>query len=402
MNQPPIDPRRARLALYGLVAASFADALGATMVLPVLPLFLRQEGASFTEIGLVAAAFWAAGLVVGYPMGRLSDHLGRKRLIVGSQVVYALATAAFALTPSPLWFLILRALQGAAAGAASVLAMAAVADVVAPERRGRAYGSLTGANMTGTIVGPLIGSTLFSISVGLTFLASAGVALVVGLIVALTLPGRSASLAHTVSVRLGSEIWRNRAILGILLASAALGLLIGMYDTVWSLLMHARHASDFEIGLSFTLFGLPFAVGSWPAGWLADRLDNRWLIAVSLVAGAGFAIAYPFLPSPAWLIGLGVFEGIFTVTGAPARLAMLSRQVRPEAMGQVQGIYGSFQVGGAAVAAAFAGALFGAGIPLPFVVTAAAMLLAALCLLPLWHGVEGRPSSRLDPVAQDG
>lgn len=402
MNQPPIDPRRARLALYGLVSASVADALGATMVLPVLPLFLRREGASFTEIGLVAAAFWAAGLVVGYPIGRLSDRLGRKRLIVGTQVVYAVATAAFALTPSPLWFLILRAIQGAAAGAASVLAMAAVADVVAPERRGRAYGSLTGANMAGTIVGPLIGSTLFSISVGLTFVASGSVALLVAAIVAATLPNKSLSAGRSASMRLGAAVWRNRAVLGILVSSVALGLLIGMYDTVWSLLMHARHASNFEIGLSFTLFGLPFAVGSWPAGRLADRLDNRWLIALSLVAGAGFAIAYPFVPSPEWLIGLGAFEGVFTVAGAPARLAMLSRQVRPEVMGQVQGIYGSCQVGGAALAAAFAGALFGAGMPLPFVVTAAAMLLAALCLLPLWHGVEGRPSSRLEPAAQDG
>ena len=391
MNPPVLDPRRARLALFGLVGASFADALGATMILPVVPLFLRQAGASYAEIGLVAAAFWGAGLLVGYPIGRLSDRLGRKRLLVISQVVYAAATATFALSPSPLWFLALRALQGGAAGAANVLAMAAVADVVVPERRGRAYGSLTGAYMTGTIVGPLIGATLFTLSVALTFLASALVALAVGVIIAATLPGRAAVVAARVPLRLGAAVWRNRAVLGILLASAALGLLIGMYDTLWSLLMHARHATDFEIGLSFTLFGLPFALGSWPAGWLADRVDNRWLVFISLVAAAAFAATYPFLPSPGWLIGLGVFEGIFTVTGAPARLAMLSRQVRPDEMGSVQGIYGSVQVGASAVASALAGALFGIALPLPFVATAAVMLLAALGLWPLWRGVQGRP-----------
>ncbi len=399
LNSPAIDPRRARIALYGLVGASFADALGATMILPVVPLFLRQDGASYAEIGLVAAAFWGAGLLVGYPVGKLSDRLGRKRLMVGSQLVYALATAAFALTPSPLWFLILRALQGAAAGAANVLAMAAVADVVPHERRGRAYGSLTGANMTGTIVGPLIGATLFTLSVGLTFLASASVALVVGAIIAATLPGRAAASVQGLAGRVGPVIWRNRAILGILLSSAALGALIGMYDTLWSLLMHHRHATDFEIGLSFTLFAIPFALGSWPAGWLADRLDNRWLIGTSLVAGAAFAATYPFLPSPAWLIGLGVFEGIFTVTGAPARLAMLSRQVRPEAMGVVQGIYGSTQVGAAAVSAVLAGWLFGIGVPIPFLATAAVMVLAAFGLVPLWHGVEGRPRRRIRGAA---
>lgn len=396
MNSPAIDPRRARLALYGLVGASFADALGATMILPVLPLFLRHGGASYAEVGLVTAAFWAAGLVVGYPIGRISDRLGRKRLIVASQVVYAVATAAFALSPSPIWFVVLRAFQGGAAGAANVLAMAAVADVVPHERRGRAFGSLTGANMTGTIVGPLIGSTLFAISVGLTFVASALVALVVAGILAFTLPRRVAATHHEPG-HVPFAIWRNRAILGILVASTALGLLIGMYDTLWSLLMHARHATDFEIGLSFTLFALPFALGSWPAGWLADRIDNRWLIGVSLVAAAGFATTYPFLPSPFWLIGLGIFEGIFTVTGAPARLAMLSREVRPQDMGRVQGIYGSVQVGASALAAIVAGSLFGVAIPLPFVVTAAAMMVGAASLVWLWHGVDGKPARR--PVA---
>ena len=394
MNSPAIDPRRARLALYGLVGASFADALGATMILPVLPLFLRHGGASYAEVGLVTAAFWAAGLVVGYPIGRVSDRLGRKRLIVASQLVYALATAAFAFSPSPLWFVVLRAVQGGAAGAANVLAMAAVADLVPHERRGRAYGSLTGANMTGTIVGPLIGSTLFAISVGLTFVASAAVALVAGAILAFTMTRRRAVAAHPAAAHARVAIWRNRAVLGILVASMALGLLIGMYDTLWSLLMHARHASDFEIGLSFTLFALPFAVGSWPAGWLADRLDNRWLVGVSLVAAAGFAATYPFLPSPFWLIGLGIFEGIFSVTGAPARLAMLSRMVRPEDMGRVQGIYGSVQVGASALAAIVAGSLFAISIPLPFVVTATAMMLAAATLVWLWRGVDGRPVRR--------
>ncbi|MHB8324114.1 MAG: MFS transporter, partial [Candidatus Dormibacteria bacterium] len=101
-------------------------------------------------------------------------------------------------------------------------------------------------------------------------------------------------------------------------------------------------------------------------------------------------------PSPFWLIGLGIFEGIFTVTGAPARLAMLSREVRPQEMGRVQGIYGSVQVGASALAAIVAGSLFGIAIPLPFVVTAAAMLLAAASLVWLWWGVDGRPVRHAD------
>ncbi|HVA90069.1 MAG TPA: MFS transporter, partial [Chloroflexota bacterium] len=141
-------------------------------------------------------------------------------------------------------------------------------------------------------------------------------------------------------------------------------------------------------------------IGSWPAGWLADHFDNRWLIGTSCLASGCFAVAYPFLPSPAWLIGLGIFEGIFTVTGAPARLAMLSRQVHSSQMGRVQGVYGSAQVGAAAVAAMASGSLFGVGIALPFIATAIAMWLAAVVLVPLWRGVDGHPVSAHPTVTE--
>ncbi|HEY6539049.1 MAG TPA: MFS transporter [Candidatus Dormibacteraeota bacterium] len=391
MTSSAVDLRRARLALWGLVAATVADAFGATMILPILPLFVRHAGASYAEVGLVTAVFWAAGLAVRYPVGKLSDRIGRKNLILISQVVYAAATAAFALSPSPLWFIILRAVQGAAAGAATVLALAAVADFVPAERRGRAYGSLTGANMAGTVVGPLVGAALFQVSLAATFLASAATAVVVAAVILATLPRVSPAARPAVAEPSPTALWRDPIIQGVTIASTAVGLLIGMYDTVWSLLMHVRHATDLEIGLSFTLFALPFVLGSWPAGWLADHVDNRWLVGISALASGCFAIVYPFLPSPAWLIGLGVFEGIFTVTGTPARLAMLSRRVHPSQMGSAQGLYGSAQVGAAAVASLVAGSLFGVGIPLPFLTTAIAMWISALVLVPLWHGVDGRP-----------
>jgi MFS family permease len=392
MSSSSIDPRRARLALWGLVAATVVDAFGATMILPILPLFVRHAGGSYAEVGLVTAVFWAGGLAVRYPVGRLSDRIGRKGLILGSQVVYAAATAAFALSPSPLWFVVLRAVQGAAAGAATVLATAAVADFVPPERRGRAYGSLTGANMAGTVVGPLIGAALFQVSIAATFLASAFTGLVVAAVILFTLPAISPTVHLDESLPHPASLWRDPIIQGVTITAAAVGLLIGMYDTVWSLLMHVRHATDLEIGLSFTLFALPFAIGSWPAGWLADHMDNRWLIGGSALASGCFAITYPFLPNPAWLIGLGVFEGIFTVTGFPARLAMLSRRVHPSQMGRVQGLYGSAQLAASAVASLIAGSLFGVGVPLPFIGTAVAMWLAALVLVPLWRGVDGRPN----------
>ncbi|MGC2192650.1 MAG: MFS transporter, partial [Candidatus Dormiibacterota bacterium] len=229
MSSSAVDPRRARVALWGLVAATAVDSLGATMILPILPLFVRHAGASYAEVGVVTAVFWAAGLAVRYPVGKLSDRIGRKGLILVSQLVYAAATAAFAVSPSPVWFIVLRAIQGAASGAATVLALAAVADFVPHERRGRAYGSLTGANMAGTIVGPLIGSALFEVSLAATFLASAFAALMVAVVILASLPAVSPSHQAAETERAPIALWRDPIIVGVTIASTSVGLLIGMY-----------------------------------------------------------------------------------------------------------------------------------------------------------------------------
>jgi hypothetical protein len=180
--------------------------------------------------------------------------------------------------------------------------MAAVADFVPVERRGRAYGSLTAANMGGAIAGPLIGASLFQVSLAATFLASAFTALVVTGVIAISLPRLRPAVLSSNAERPTLSLWRDPIIVGVTIASTAVGILIGMYDTVWSLLMHARHATDLEIGLSFTLFALPFTLGSWPAGWLADHMDNRWLIGISsLAAGCLFRNHLP-LPSQSGLV----------------------------------------------------------------------------------------------------
>ncbi len=137
-------------------------------------------------------------------------------------------------------------------------------------------------------------------------------------------------------------------------------------------------------------------------GRTADQAQRLVDEALALEAAGCFAIVYPFLPNPAWLIGLGVFEGIFTVTGAPARLAMLSRRVHPSQMGRAQGLYGSAQVAAAAIAAMAAGSLFGVGIALPFIATAIAMWVAAALLVPLWRGVDGHPLATRPPVVAPG
>jgi len=64
---------------------------------------------------------------------------------------------------------------------------------------------------------------------------------------------------------------------GALVAASAGGLVIGVYEACWSLLMHAHHASTLQIRLSWTIFCLPFVALSGFGGWLADHANRRYI-----------------------------------------------------------------------------------------------------------------------------
>ena len=109
-------------------------------------------------------------------------------------------------------------------------------------------------------------------------------------------------------------LWRNRSFLGVALGYAPTGVIIGVYEVCWSLLLHLKGATAWQIGFSWTLFAIPFAAMSLPGGWLVDHFDRRYLAAGSTLLSAGFAATYPFIHSIWLLIGLGSLEA------APSRL----------------------------------------------------------------------------------
>src|SRR4051794_4097774 len=97
-------PHRMLLALAGgdaavartltaLVAAVFVQGIGASAVLPLLPLFLRGHGTSDAAVGAVMASFFVAGVLTQYVAGHLSDRSGHRQVIVGGLVLYAAASA---------------------------------------------------------------------------------------------------------------------------------------------------------------------------------------------------------------------------------------------------------------------------------------------------------------------
>jgi MFS family permease len=327
--------------------------------------------------------------------------------MIGGLVVASLAIAAFALPLSIGWLIALRFVQGLGAAAFRPGSRAVVADLVPEGERGIAYGWLAGADMAGLIVGPALGGVLAVFGRATVFEATGLALLLAALVVALALGRQRDSI--TVEPGSGPLILGDRlragvaAVRGLVMLSMGIGFLYGVYNVVWSLFMKSIGATDWEVGLSFSLFALPLVLTAPIAGWASDRLDRRWLSAGSTASTALIAPIYPLLHSVPAVIGVGVLEATTTAFAEPAINAFLMSAVAPDQRGRAAGTVGTAETAAKAVGALIGGGLFGLGVWVPFVISSVVGLALILWGIPSLRaaGADMHPRSAL-MVAERG
>ncbi len=381
---------RADRLVLTLAITVFIEWLSAGAFLPLFPVYLTNHGASGAVIGLTMGSFFVAGVFFQYPAGQLADRTSRRKVLIGGQVLYAIATAGYLVTTAPGAIIALRFTQGIGAGASEVAALSIVATVVAPQRRGRAFSTIYGAQLSGTVVGPLIGAVFGLAHMRALFVVTA-VMSVVATIPVLLRPELSHQDPSTAHRQRGprQRLVVPKAAIGALFVAGALGLVIGVYDSSWSLLLHARGASNAVINLSWVLFSLPFVAATRPAGWLADHRDRKVLAIGAVLLEVSFCMTYPFVASVVLLLVLGAVEATVLATALPSAQSMLTEHVAEGQQGRIQGLYSTCQMAATAVAAMAAGSLFSIRIWLPFVTMAAVALVFVLAIAYSWRGVNG-------------
>ncbi len=212
---------------------------------------------------------------------------------------------------------------------------ATVGETVPAPQQGRADGALFGSRTVGLAIGPAIGGLVGISAMRWLFLAAAVASLLACVPMLLAVPRSAPRRTHLAAPRV--VLWRDKSVLGVSLGYAAAGVVIGVYEVCWSLLLHLRGASAWQIGISWTLFAVPFAAMSFPGGWLVDHFDRRYLAGGSTVVSAGFAGAYPFLHSVWLLIGLGSAEAAMVAIAGPALAAQLAHSVPSRQLGRAAG-----------------------------------------------------------------
>ena len=120
------------------------DVLGLTIILPLLPFYAEKFGASPSVVGLLVSTYALCQLIAGPILGRMSDHMGRRPLLLVSQMGTFIGFLILAYA-NALWIIFLsRVIDGLTAGNLS-LAQAYISDVTKPEDRAKSFALIRGS-----------------------------------------------------------------------------------------------------------------------------------------------------------------------------------------------------------------------------------------------------------------
>ena len=175
------ESKRQRAALPFIFVTVLIDMLAFGMIIPVLPVLVQDfaggSAARGAEIYGLFGAAWALMQFFFSPVqGSLSDHFGRRPVILISCAGLGLDFILMAWAPNLGWLLVGRVISGITAASFST-AGAYIADISPPEKRAQNFGLIGAAFGVGFITGPALGGVLGAISPRLPFWAAAGLAL---------------------------------------------------------------------------------------------------------------------------------------------------------------------------------------------------------------------------------
>lgn len=355
------DERRAAVALAGVFALRM---LGLFMILPVFALYAEHlSGVTPTLVGVAIGIYGLTQSVFQIPFGMASDRIGRKRVIAFGLLLFAVGSVVAALSTSIVGVIAGRALQGAGAVAAAVMALAA--DLTREEHRTKTMaliGMTIGLSfLVAMVAGPLLNQWIgvpgiFWTTAGL---ALGGIAVVYGVV-----PEPLQERFHRDMEPVPTQFRRVLAdpeLLRINFGIFALHLVLTAGFVVIPLLLRDAglpSAQHWHIYLPVMLVGMAAAI---PFIVIAEKKRRMKQVLVGAIA----ALALTEIAYAQWsqaLLPLALVMGVFFVAFNLLEATMpslIAKVAPPESKGTAMGFFSSSQFLGAFVGGAAGGWLFG-------------------------------------------
>ncbi len=396
---------------FAVTAASFVGFTGFTLVMPFLPLYIRQLGV--TDVGEIA--LWT-GVTLGVTpaltalcspfWGRVADRFGHKLMVERALLSFVVVMAAMAYVTRAWHLLALRAALGLFAGYGA-LTLSMAARSVPRERMAQAIGTVQTAQRLGPALGPVIGGTLAPL-VGLrnAFLVAAGFYALAFCVVLLLYQeprpaggprdDRGARVSFRSILAFENFLLLMLVIFGLQFVDRSFGPVLPLY--VGNLGV-PREQVPIVSGILFSVLAFAGAAGNQLAGRLLRSMSSRAVIAAAALVGAAalalFAVRPPLWALMAAMAVFGTCIGAASTSAYTAAGAVIPANVHATGFS----VLTSASLAGLALSPVVAGLVAAQSIRVVFIGGAAMLLVLALVVRRLM--VDRQPATEAAPPVED-
>ena len=332
------------------------DLVGFGIVVPILGRYAERFGASGLEVGLLFASFSLAQLVFAPLLGRLSDRIGRKPVIMISLLGTAVGSFVTG-AAGALWVLFLGRILDGASGASVAVAQGAVTDLAPPSERPRLLGLLGAAFGVGFVVGPALGGLASLGGEHIPFFVAGTVALINAIVAWRRLPEtRPAEVRQAARDAAKNDTEAKVRLWGLAVAGFTAIVAFSGFEATFSLLAGDRFRLT-EGGVAAIFVGVGVVLVGVQGGLIRPinaRLGTQRSLQVGLVLNSAGLVVLSFAKNwPLLLVALALLtvgQGLVT----PNLSSLVSGRVpdhrRGEALGFQQGVNAIGRVAGPALA----------------------------------------------------
>ncbi|MGQ4646464.1 MFS transporter [Lyngbya aestuarii] len=390
----------AKFWIVALIA--FINSVSFTIIIPLLYPYAKQFGLSDFQASLLTTSYAVAQFIATPILGRLSDFMGRKPLLIVSLLGTVFASLLASFTPFAWLLFLARILDGLTGGNTSI-ARAVISDTITPSERPKAFGLFDAAFRMGFVTGPAISyfaqnlPTFPGVSpLGMSFFVGAIIALLAVVLTFFLLPE---TLLEREAIRLSWQMFG----FGKILQSAKrpklgrvflLTFLSGFTFTIFTFafqpfFLKVLNQDAQSLAIVFTLIGV---VGVFTQVFAVEPLTNRFNLAdILAVAIAGRGVVFlliPVFPVISIFVVLAAMLGVTNSFPLPLINSILSTNSSDREQGEILGINASYLSISNAVGPPVAGLLVSISYSTPFWVTGVLTLLTAGFALSLKSMVQ--------------
>jgi len=332
-------------------------AAGYGVMFTMLDDWRSEYGIQETGLSMIIAIGFFTSFVAQLTIAPLADKGHARKLLSLGMLANAVGAVIMALGESLPAFLLGRFVMGLGAGIA-IPAIKRIVIVSDRENIGRNLGRGVSIEVAGFAIGPVIAAlTVDTFNLAAPFIIITALTMIFGIIIS-QLNISETAVEDQTDERFALDLLKLRPVLGSILVGLALYVMIGVYDSLWVVMMDDLQAPNWVGNAGVALFGLPWIIFGTLGGKIAQRHGPLRVSAFGLAMGALYMTSYGFLSMPYLMLGIGLSQSILdslTVTGIGIAVA----QATPtERQAGASGLLGGMQTLTGGISAVAAGAMY--------------------------------------------